>query len=513
MGYSANRTLQGSELPHQLTKQSPNGAISRQSARQNVLNKVAAIYDSGEDISRRALELKRPKLFFNIESTFGSYDNMLPSLEERGINRISIYRQMDYEHRNILAGLARALKEKKTLFLGTILFAEPELVGRIRRHNSFNSFEDAVAEIGFDYRVFYPPFTESYIRSLSHLKTIKQRKAPKNIEAPEIEGLSEEAFYKDPVYSPGFVPTRIRKVEAGRVPLSPENAARMPLLTDLEEEALARELVWCDLRLLETADASVERLLQSQKKQAREQIIFCNLRLALSIAKKYYHHNSRYSPPIPDLFQEGVIGLMAAADRYDYRKGVKFGTYATYWIQKSILEYLKQNTSLIITPRHTSDDVEKLSKIRNSYIQEHDGEEPSIDYLASAMGKTGKHIEFLSKYPIAVSSLDGKPDDEKDPLEDLIGITEEESNEHMAKTVYGLESLVDEALQKLTPIREACIRYSCGIGNGFFPHTTDEIASEYRNATGKRMSGAAMRAHIKKGEERLRYLLKKDIQS
>lgn len=146
-------------------------------------------------------------------------------------------------------------------------------------------------------------------------------------------------------------PTRIyfEEVEAG------------PLLSREEEKELAKRVEQGD-------------------EEAREKLTSANLRLVISIAKKY----RGYGLPFLDLIQEGNIGLMKGIDRFDWRKGYKLSTYATWWIRQSILKALNNQTRTVRVPAHIGTLNRKIDKFVNSYRKEH-GEEPGIEEIADEL--------------------------------------------------------------------------------------------------------------------------------
>lgn len=218
---------------------------------------------------------------------------------------------------------------------------------------------------------------------------------------------------------------------------------------------------------------SQERLLAQRKdagdQSAKDQLIRANLRLVVSIAKKYTGHGLE---PL-DLFQEGNLGLIRAIEKFDWRRGYKLSTYATWWIRQSISRALADQGRTIRIPVHQ---VEVLNRLRREarQLEQTYGREPTIEELAVHLGITGTQIEELRRLNQDLVSLDQKVGDGDTELGELL--PDDISVGPDAQIFEGLlEEEIDEVLSNL-PIREQkVVKLRFGIG-GEEERTLEEIA-------------------------------------
>lgn len=211
-------------------------------------------------------------------------------------------------------------------------------------------------------------------------------------------------------------------------------AARVPLLTAEEEVALAQRIERCRLAQEELTQSrpgeeraqELERFIEDGRK-AREHLIRANARLVISVAKKYLNRGL----PFLDLIQEGNIGLMRAIRNYDYHKGFKFSTYATWWIRQAITRALADQGRTIRLPVHLSDQVFRMRREQNRLAQEL-GQPPSVEELASALDVSVEKVEQLMeamRRPLSLQMTVGEDEDEDlgDFIEDRESPDPEES--------------------------------------------------------------------------------------
>ena len=174
-------------------------------------------------------------------------------------------------------------------------------------------------------------------------------------------------------------------------------AIHKPLLTIEEEKALMNKYL-------------------SGDQQAKNVLIERNLRLVVRYARRYY----QYTIPLEDLIQEGNVGLIKALDRYDIKKNVKFATYATYWICKSIRDIIHEQSRLIRIPIHHSEAIQKIKRIENEFMNEY-GRNPTMKELEKSTGYSEKKIKNLKNIHLEVSSYNVPiSDDATDELIELI---------------------------------------------------------------------------------------------
>ncbi len=202
---------------------------------------------------------------------------------------------------------------------------------------------------------------------------------------------------------------------------------------------------------------------------AREVMIESNLRLVVSIARKY----RGYGVPLNDLIQEGNIGLIQAVDRFDWRKGTRFSTCATLWIRQAVIRAIQAQSQLVKLPTRISETLHKLSRAKEVLTQEL-GREPNPQELARHLKMPKVQIEELLSYPHQVSSLDEPVDtDEKvtllDAIEDTSILNPEE--EMIQRT---LREHIDRALNELPENYRMVIKLRYGLEDGQ-AHTYEEI--------------------------------------
>ncbi|MFN8527851.1 MAG: sigma-70 family RNA polymerase sigma factor [Anaerolineae bacterium] len=258
--------------------------------------------------------------------------------------------------------------------------------------------------------------------------------------------------------------------------------AQEPLLTAAEEIDLAKRIeVGKQARetLLRMRDrcspsifAQLERLLQDGQ-AAREHLGRANTRLVVSIAKRYMGQGL----PFPDLIQEGNVGLMRAVDKYDYKRGNRFSTYATWWIRQAITRALAQKTRTIRIPLHMTERIRQMYRTAQS-LEQSNGRRPSPEEIAMEMDlpvETIRGMMDASQHAIALERPVG--DDGDSEFGDFIEDQDSPSPVESA-TQHMLQETIEEVLAELTPRQSHILRLRFGLGGGE-PHTLEEIANKF----------------------------------
>ncbi|MBO4668252.1 MAG: RNA polymerase sigma factor RpoD [Bacilli bacterium] len=289
----------------------------------------------------------------------------------------------------------------------------------------------------------------------------------KNKDIEDLVGPSTSISSDDPI--------KMYLREIGQIPLLTTN--RELELSRAVQEGIVASHMMEDIKLGERTATEEElaelELAITEGQEATNILIESNLRLVVHVAKKFMYHGMQ----LQDLIQEGNIGLMKAVKKFDYTRGYKFSTYATWWIKQSITRAIADQARTIRIPVHMVETINRMARIRRKLAQDLH-REPTPQEIANEMGITVEkvqQIQHIAQEPASLEKPVGEEDDST--LGDFV--SDDNTMNPLEYTLHEkYKEEIDKCLKELTPREEAIIRLRYGLADGC-SHTLEEIGAEY----------------------------------
>jgi RNA polymerase primary sigma factor len=267
-------------------------------------------------------------------------------------------------------------------------------------------------------------------------------------------------------------PVRMYLKEIGKVPLLTA-AQEVELARKIEEGEEATRRIEEEGSRLKSAELRALRRKEREGQEAKRKLVEANLRLVVSIAKRYVGRGMLFL----DLIQEGNLGLIRAVEKFDYRKGYKFSTYATWWIRQAITRAIADQARTIRIPVHMVETINKLIRVQRQLLQEL-GREPTPEEIGEQMEMTPEKVREIlkvSQEPVSLETPIGEEEDSHlgDFIEDADAVVPID-----AASFILLQEQLESVLNTLNDRERQVIRLRFGLVDGH-PHTLEEVGREF----------------------------------
>lgn len=354
--------------------------------------------------------------------------------------------------KKVLKSTKRRTKEKRPEIVKTAAPSEEVLAGLLDKA----SLRGFITENELLYAF---PEVEDYLRVYENFIDSIERKGIQIVETGEMilgrKKEQKETMQKLGIGTADKKHAELPELSADSIQMYLREIGKIPLLTSEEEVALAKRK-------------------EKNDKEAERRLIEANLRLVVSIAKKFVGK----SLSLLDLIQEGNIGLFRAVKKFEYRRGYKFSTYATWWIRQAITRALADQSRTIRIPVHMVENINRLQHVERQLIQDL-GREPLPEEIAAEMGESVEKVRYIIKISQDTVSLETSvgEDEEDSTLEDFIEDVKNVTPDRVA-ALQLLRDYVRDVIKDLTPREQKILEMRFGLTDGV-THTLEEVGKEF----------------------------------